>query len=379
VRICIVYDRLHPYRIGGADRWYANLAQRLVEQGHDVTYLTLRQWQDGDQPSMGDVRVRAIGPRMAEFRAGRRRILPPILFGLGLLMHLLRHGRNYDVVHTAAFPYFSVLAAGAARPVAGFRLVVDWHEVWTHEYWREYLGPAGGKAGWTVQKLCLSIPQHAFCFSRLHERRLREYGVRGPVELLQGQYDGPMLAGTPAEADCTVVFAGRHIPEKRPEAVVGAVALAREQIPSLRATIFGDGPERASVLRSIHARGLDGIVEAPGFVAAGRIEQALGDALCLLHPSRREGYGLVLLEAMAKGTPVIVVDAPDNAATELVEDGRNGFIARSASAEDLADAIARAHRAGHELRESTVDWFEQNAGRLSLEDSLAAVSASYRG
>jgi glycosyltransferase involved in cell wall biosynthesis len=151
VRICIVYDCLYPHTIGGAERWYRNLALRLAEEGHQVTYLTLRQWEPGDRPDLGPVDVLAVGPRMALYVDGRRRIVPPLVFGLGVLRHLLRHGRRYDVVHTASFPYFSLLAAGLMRRPAGFRLVVDWHEVWTREYWREYLGDAGGLVGWRVQ------------------------------------------------------------------------------------------------------------------------------------------------------------------------------------------------------------------------------------
>jgi glycosyltransferase involved in cell wall biosynthesis len=378
VRICIIYDRFYPYRIGGADRWYRNLAVRLAEQGHEVTYLTLRQWGADENPDIGTVRVRAVGPRMDEFVSGRRRIGPPILFGLGVLLHLLRHGRRYDIVHTGSFPFFPVLAGGLARPLAGFRLVVDWHEVWTREYWREYVGSVRGFAGWWVQRLCLRVPQRAFCFSRLHERRLHEYGVRGEVQVLEGQYEGPPPVNAPKTPDSLVVFAGRHISEKQPSAVVPAVGLARKQIPCLRAVIYGDGPERNTVLATIRAHGLEGIVAAPGFVDAETIGQALGDALCLLLPSRREGYGLVLLEAMAKGTPVIVVKGPDNAATELVAEGHNGFVASSASPEDLAAAIERVHAAGQALRESTAAWFSQNARRLSLEESLGIVLARYR-
>src|SRR5262249_48379662 len=44
VRICIVYDCLYPHTVGGAERWYRNLSERLADEGHDVTYLTLRQW-----------------------------------------------------------------------------------------------------------------------------------------------------------------------------------------------------------------------------------------------------------------------------------------------------------------------------------------------
>src|SRR5207244_8599256 len=104
---------------------------------------------------------------------------PPLVFGLGVFRHLLGHRGRYDVVHTASFPYFPLLAAGALRRRNGFRLVVDWHELWTPEYWQEYLGPLAGRIGGLVQRTCLRIPQRAFCFSRLHERRLREHGLRG--------------------------------------------------------------------------------------------------------------------------------------------------------------------------------------------------------
>jgi hypothetical protein len=56
--------------------------------------------------------------------AGRRRILPPLVFGFGVLRHLIRHGRRYEVVHTASFPYFSVLAAAVIRPFARYHVFV---------------------------------------------------------------------------------------------------------------------------------------------------------------------------------------------------------------------------------------------------------------
>ena len=47
VRICLVYDCLFPHTVGGAERWYRELAERL-EGPHEVTYLTRRQWETGD-------------------------------------------------------------------------------------------------------------------------------------------------------------------------------------------------------------------------------------------------------------------------------------------------------------------------------------------
>ena len=175
-----------------------------------------------------------------------------------------------------------------------------------------------------------------------------------------------------------VVFAGRHIPEKRVPALVPAVAAAREAIPELRCEIFGDGPERAKVGQEIARLGLEDSVELRGFVAADEVERALRRALCMVLPSRREGYGLVVVEASARGTPSVVVSEPDNAATELVDEGENGVIAASASAADLAAAIVRVHEAGPALREATARWFERNARRLSLSSSLEKVAAAYR-
>jgi glycosyltransferase involved in cell wall biosynthesis len=377
VRVCLVYDCLFPHTVGGAERWYRNLAERLAADGHEVTYLTLRQWPRGADAGVPGVRVAAAGPHMELYVAGRRRVLPPLVFGAGVLWHLLRHGRRYDVVHIASFPYFSLLAAAAARPLGRYRLLVDWHELWTLDYWREYLGRAGGRAGWLVQRLCVVVRQEAFCFARLSERRLREEGFRGEITLLEGEYAGSLEPAEPRPAEPVVVFAGRHIPEKRVPALVSALARARRELPDLRGEIYGDGPDRPEVLRRIAAEGLDGDVEAPGFVDAGVVERALERALCMVLPSRREGYGLVVIEASARGTPSVVVRDPDNAATELVEEGENGAVAASASPEDLAAAIASVHAAGPDLRARTAAWFARNARRLSLEGSLETVLARY--
>ena len=376
MRVCIIYDCLYPHTVGGAERWYRNLSERLAADGHDVTYLTLRQWDHGDEAAVRGVRVATVGPRMELYVGGRRRIGPPLVFGLGVLWHLLRHGRRYDVVHTASFPYFSLLAVGLLRPLYRFRVVVDWHEFWSRAYWREYLGRPGGRIGWTVQRLCLRVPQRAFCFSRLYERRLREEGVNGEVVVLEGQFERT-AAQEPQSAEPIVVFAGRHIPEKRPAALVPALARARKSIPDLRGEIYGDGPDRRKVLDLIAECGLEEAVEAPGFVDGAVVDGALENALCLALPSRREGYGLVVLEAVSRGTPAVVVRDDDNAAAELIVEGENGFVAPSPSPDDLSTAIIRVHQAGQGLRESTLVWFKRNAERLSLESSLRVVLRTY--
>ena len=98
----------------------------------------------------------------------------------------------------------------------------------------------------------------------------------------------------------------------------------------------------------------------------------------MILPSRREGYGMIVVEAAACGTPSILVSEPDNAAVELIEDGVNGVLARSAAPADLANAIVAVRDGGAPLRESTRHWFARTAPRLSLEHSLEQVLASYQ-
>ena len=196
--------------------------------------------------------------------------------------------------------------------------------------------------------------------------------------MLAGAYQGPQTPRPIRAAEPLVVFAGRHIPEKRVPAIVPAIARARTSLPELRALILGDGPERELVQREV-ARARPGGrhrgSRVRGHGGASRTRSPARCACCC-RPSR-EGYGLVVVEAAASGTPSIVVAGPDNAAVELVTDGRNGYVAPSADPEALAEAILRVHEGGPALRRSTEAWFEANVERLSLEHSLQIVLGVY--
>lgn len=378
MRICLVYDCLYPQTVGGAERWYRNLAERLTSNGHEVTYLTRRQWAKGTDPHLDGVNVIAVSPAMELYNeAGRRNILEPVTFGLGVLWHLLRRGRRYDVVHTAAFPYFSLLAASFVRPLHGYALVTDWHEVWTRAYWVEYLGRTRGFVGWAIQRLCLRRRQQALCFAQMTAKRCRDEGLRNPVRVLGGLYSGSHELSPVRPAEPFVMFAGRHIPEKRVPDLIPALVRARIRLPQLRAVIFGDGPERGEVERLVGEFGLEDVVDLPGFVDGRHIDDAMSRALCVVLPSRREGYGMVVVEAASWGTPSIVVSAPDNAATELVDDGVNGIVAVDTSPEALSDAIVAIHDRGMDLRRATAAWFARKAPTAAISASADEVAEMY--
>ena len=177
--------------------------------------------------------------------------------------------------------------------------------------------------------------------------------MRGAVEVLDGEYQALPPAAPPLPRGPAVVFAGRHIPEKRVPALVRAFAALHERAPELRLEVYGDGPERARVLKLIASLGLGDVARAPGFVDAAELEDALapralhGAAVAPrgLRARRRRGGGARRAERRRRGRPTT---RPPSSSTRA----RTGSSPPSASPEDLAAAILRVRDAGPALRAS---------------------------
>ncbi|NHC16431.1 glycosyltransferase family 4 protein, partial [Motilibacter deserti] len=341
MHICIAFDCLFPWTHGGGERWYRALADEYVRHGHRVTYLTRQQWPDDSPPEIPGVEVVVVSPASELYgEGGARRIGPALEFARGVFLHLLRHRRFYDVVEVSQTPPLTVPAARLALLGARQRMGVDWMEVWSNAYWRRYLGPVGGTLGIVLQRASAVLSPLAIAHGRLTYERLPAAGARRERLLLPGliyrtEQPPPTLDPPP---DPHVLFVGRHIPEKGVTAVPDAVARARRELPGLRATVLGSGPVTAQVRSRVDELGLEDVIDLPGFVPEDELEDRLRGATALLFPSEREGFGLVVVEASAVGTPTIVVAGPDNAAVDLVEHDVNGFVAPSRDADDLAAA-----------------------------------------
>ena len=131
------------------------------------------------------------------------------------------------------------------------------------------------------------------------------------------------------------------------------------------------------MLAEIGRLGLSNVIATPGFVEPDVIDEAIGSAACLLQPSTREGYGLVVVEASAKGTPSVVVAAPDNAAVELIDAGMNGFIAPTSKSTDLAAAIVRCVEGGDAMRDRASAWANARGEGLTVRGSMRQVLELY--
>ena len=174
----------------------------------------------------------------------------------------------------------------------------------------------------------------------------REYGVTAeriavvpePIEL--ERWTSLFAAAAPRpRGGPTILCVARMYPRKRVADLLEAAALLRPRIPRARVRIVGKGPEWENAAR-LHAKlGLGETVTLLGDVSRDRLaeEYVSADIFCL--PSVQESFGIVFLEAMACGKPIIAARAA--AVPETVADGETGLLVDPDDSQALARAMAR--------------------------------------
>lgn len=381
MRIAVAFDCLFPWTTGGGERQYRAFAEEFASAGHHVTYLTRQQW-DGEPPALEGIDIKVVSAdRELYTENGMRTLGPAIRYARGLFGHLRRHRRDYDAVLVSSTPVTNVLAARAALAGTKIVVVVDWLEVWRPDQWRAYSGPLIGGVATVLQWLAVRLSPIASCHSQLNARRLLDWGVPDEPVVSPGLIHDeigrqPSLAATQPPR---VIYVGRHIPNKRVEALPAAISHAREKIPELTTTIFGAGPTYDAVLAEVDRLGLREVVAMPGFVSQAELDHGIRTASCLVNPSKWEGYGLVVVESCAAGTPVVLVAGEDNAAVELIDDGVNGRVAASVAPEELGAAIVEVVEAGEPLRQTTLAWFETASRTKTLRAAARQILARMEG
>lgn len=183
--------------------------------------------------------------------------------------------------------------------------------------------------------------------------------------------------GVPPEAPLAL-FLGRLIRRKGPDVLVRAFAEARTQAPGALLLVVGDGPMRAELRTEAEDMGLSSSVRFLGEVNEEEKEGLLCATDVLALPSREmddgdvEGFGIVLLEAAARGIPTLA--GRSGGIPEAVEDGRTGLLVDGASASEVAEGLGvllsdpeRARLMGSEARE-----------RVRNEASWSAAGAAFR-
>jgi len=137
----------------------------------------------------------------------------------------------------------------------------------------------------------------------------------------------------------TVLCVAHMYPRKNIAALIRATRLVAPRTAGIRVRIVGQGPELPRLRNLTTSLGISGHIEFLDQLSHADLlrEFASCDLFCL--PSLQEGFGLVFLEAMASGKPVVACRA--SSTPELIQDGVNGLLARPHDDHDLAEQLVR--------------------------------------
>lgn len=348
-------DHLNP-RAGGAELLTYEIARRLVERGHSVTWFTSRPSAQPARETVDGIAIVRRGTEATTRLHARR---------------ALKQG-DYDLVteEVNTLPYFAPL--WARRPVLFFINQLA-REVW----WYEAPKPVA-VLGWLSEPVYLQAYRRTptVTISESTREDLRRLGLRGPIDVM------PMAVNTDPVAELApksrlgrLLAIGRLAPSKRYGHAIEALADLRRTHPQASLTILGEGRERPRLEALATRLGLLEDVHLPGRVSEEEKTQLLTEADALVGTSAREGWGLTVTEAAVRGTPSVVYDIPGF--RDSVAHDRTGLLtpptptALASSVRRLLDNVelfdrlrGEAWRTAQELSwERTADVFEAAARR----------------
>lgn len=381
MRVLMVSDVYFP-RINGVSTAIQTYRETLAAHGIDVSLVA---------PDYGD------GCRAAWIRRVPARPVPrdpeDRLLHWRALNDAVRAAvaQGCDLVHVQT-PFLAHYAAHGAARRAGLPLIATYHTLF-EEYLQHYAPFV--PAGWLrhaarrfSRSQCNALDAVIVPSQAIH-RRLVDYGVRAPLHVLPTGIPLRRFAdGECEERDAfrarhgiaatrpVALYVGRVAHEKNLEFLLDAAALARESLPELLLLIAGEGPALAALRASAQARGLGGSVQFLGYLdRQHELPACYAAADAFVFASRTETQGLVLLEAMAAGLPVVALAAMG---TTDILGARRGALVPDDNPSAFALDLVRLLRNG-ELHRRLAAEARRYAGEWSDETLAGRLAALYRG
>jgi glycosyltransferase involved in cell wall biosynthesis len=373
VRVLHVITRL---TLGGAaENTLASMAA-LAGAGYDGPLAV--GLAESDRASAEDARRR--GVTLVDVSGLGREVGPRDLVALAQLVALVRRLRPAIVhTHTSKAGFVGRLAARLARVPAVI------HQPHGHIFYGYYgagrtalyVGLERVAARWTDRIVTLTDRGTDEHLARGIGRRTQYRTVPSGVPTAElrarapGRAEARRALGLPADA-FVVGALGRLVPVKGFDVLVAALPAVAAAVPSARVLLVGDGPERAALQAQAAACGVGRRLHLTG--ATAEIARALAACDVLAAPSRNEGMGRALVEAMALGVPVVA--AAVGGIPAVVGDGEGGRLVPAGDAAALAAALVELG-VDHGLRAKLAAAAPARAEAFSAEAAAAALRAVY--
>lgn len=327
MRIAMFTDSYHP-TVDGAVVAMEIAAEGLERRGHEV--LVLAPDPRVDIPSRRKVHYLP----SIEFRSypGYRVVVSP-----SDMMEFLRKER-VDIIHSHGIASMGILSLTASRAL-GLPHVLTFHTMANEAI--KYYSPLPVREDfmvslvWTYLRNFLKRPEVVIAPSAPIRDELVENGVVMkacdvvPTGVDCGKYspekyDKSFLERYDLVGKRVLLHVGRLSKEKRMDIVLNAVARLAPKVPDMRLLVVGKGPAEQHYKDMVKRLGLSDRVVFAGFLPDAEMPKAYASAEILVIASTFETQGLVVLEALASGTPVAGIRY--RAIPEFVQEGKNGCL-----------------------------------------------------
>lgn len=325
---------------GGIECRVYNIA-KLLSSRHEVTVLTSYLPGQQRREASGQLKVVRVGPPHQYSNHGL--VLSRLRFARSLWRYISKLS-DCDILDSQCFitylpTYFGSLAVPSVR-------IATFQETWLGQ-WIKNKGLLTGILGEIWERIALKLRwDHFLAGSHFTARNLQRNGVSAnKISVIHNGFDETELRDIPREQRefHRLVVATRLIETKRVDTVLYALRIIREKYPELYSkitcSIIGDGVSREKLVRLSHHLGLGTKVTFHGYVAdRPDFLKLIARGGLLIHPSAVEGFGIILVEAVALGVPVLASDImPFKEVLDKMGGGRHFALG---DARSLADAIA---------------------------------------
>lgn len=322
MRLCVVVSSL---RYGGAEGVAAKLALMWTRMGHEVVVLTFEPASADSQRALnGAVVVRAL-----DCTGESRTLVEAILVNFRRLARIRRElvecRADAVVSHLDSTNVLVLLAT------VGMRLKI---------FPVEHVDPRAHqlKRSWKLLRwICYRRATRLIVVSRGIADAFPER-IRRRIVVIHNPIDAPPEGPMPSLHASRIVAMGRLVPQKGFDLLLQAFAQIHDRHPTAQLTIWGEGSKRTDLQSQAQRLGLAAKVAFPGFTPAPL--EALRAGSIFVFPSRFEGFGLALAEAMSVGLPVIATDCPSGPA-DIVHHGIDGLLVPNEDVDALARALDR--------------------------------------
>jgi glycosyltransferase involved in cell wall biosynthesis len=337
-KIVFVSDAVYPYMKGGKEKRLHEITKHLAQLGHDVHIYTMHWWAEPTTTKREEgVTLHSLCKLHPLYHGNKRAIKEAVMFSLACLK-LLRV--KFDIIDVDHMPFFPVFTTWAICRLRGRKLHATWHEALSRQEWVSYMNQAGILA-WFIEWMSIRLPHRITAASAQTKESLAAiHGRDKGVAMVGSGIDVSLLNSVPAApVQCDALYVGRLVKDKNVDKLVEAMRVLTQTHPAARCIIIGEGPEKASLQKLIAKYKLKSNVTLMGSLPEARdVYGYMKAARVFCSPSVREGFGIVTLEALGCGTPVITSNSRGNAARHLITNGQNGSIVSLAPAA-IADAI----------------------------------------